>query len=482
VSNVIPIDRAGAAPPSANIPPVNIECEQAFLGSLLMNNEIYGGVSAFLKADHFSQEIHRRIYIIVSVLIDDGRLASPVTVKTFLGDHEIAGATVAQYLARVLADAAPPVSAHHYAREIADLAARREMIEAAQELIAQAADAPAGMKPSAIASGTLDRLGALVDGSAASTRFAASDSIGRLLDRAQAIRNGAGTASGVSTGFEDIDAATSGYRPGELWIVAARPGMGKSIYAVTSANKVARKDHGVLTFSLEVPEEQFAARMAADMAHSGPRPLTFQAILRGQISDEEAWRLEDAHRRISQMPLVVDYSSRLTIADIRARIHAERKRMDAQAKPLAIVFIDYLKFIQATDRYRGNRVYEVGEISAALKQTAKDEKICIVLLAQLNRALEAREDKRPGLSDLRESGDLEADADVVAFLHREAYFIEKSPAYRKGDAEAVAKYDDVKNDAELIIGKNRAGPTRTVNLWCDVSCSTMMSKGRGGFY
>ena len=144
-----------------------------------------------------------------------------------------------------------------------------------------------------------------------------------------------------------------------------------------------------------------------------------------------------------------------------------------------MVFIDYLKFIRASDRYRGQRHYEVGEISAGLKQLAKDEELCVVLLAQLNRALESREDKRPNLSDLRESGDLEADADVVAFLHREAHHILKSPEFRSGAAEAHARYAAVERDAELIVGKNRAGPERTIKLWCLPACSTMADAARG---
>ena len=146
---------------------------------------------------------------------------------------------------------------------------------------------------------------------------------------------------------------------------------------------------------------------------------------------------------------------------------------------LAVVFVDYLKFIRASDRYKGQRHYEVGEISGGLKQLAKDEGLCVVLLAQLNRALESREDKRPGLADLRESGDLEADADVVVFLHREAHRILKSPEFRAGSAEAHARYAAVEREAELIVGKNRAGPERTVKLWCLPSCSTMADAARG---
>jgi replicative DNA helicase len=457
--------------------PANIEVEQAFLGSLMLHNDIFSFVAGFLKAEHFSEEAHRRIYATASVLIGDGKTASPVTLRTFLGAAEVApGTTFPAYLAHLCVDACAPVAARDYAQTIRDLFTRREIITATQEVQEQAFDAPADVRPSSMAAAVLDRLGELTEDAASSKRSSAGDSAHRVVAHAQLIREGKAVSTGVSTGFSDLDTATGGYRPGELWIVAARPGVGKTVYAVTSATKASSKGAGAQIFSLEVPEDQFTARILADMAFNNRRAITFQNITRGLLDDEDMWRLDDAQRALAKMPLVVDYSSRLTIAEIKARVHVERKRMTARGSVLGVVFIDYLKFIQASDRYRGNRVYEVGEISAGLKQLSKDEGVCIVLLAQLNRALESREDKRPGLSDLRESGDLEADADVVAFLHREAYFLEKSPMFRANNADALAQHEIIKNDAELIIGKNRSGPTRTVKLFCDVSCSTMTSK------
>jgi replicative DNA helicase len=411
-------------------------------------------------------------------LIGSGRAATPVTIKTFLGEHDVgAGVTVPQYLAHLVAEAPAPVAATHYAQAIRDLFTRREIIAAAREAQEQAFDAPVDLRPAAMAASAMDRLSALVEDPSLSKRMLAGASAYKVVERAQAIRDGKSVDSAISTGFTDLDNTTGGYRPGELWIVAARPGMGKSIYAVTSATKVA-KNTGVLIFSLEIPEDQFTCRLLADMAYSSTFPLSFQSILRGALDDDEMWRVVDAQRSLEKIPLIIDCSSRLTIIEIKARVHSEKKRMTAQGKSLSVVFIDYLKFIQASDRYRGNRVYEVGEISAGLKQLAKDEGICVVLLAQLNRALESREDKRPGLSDLRESGDLEADADVVAFLHRQAYFLEKSPTFRKDDAEALAEFEKIKNEAEFIIGKNRSGPTKTVHFFCDVAASHMMSKAR----
>lgn len=230
---------------------------------------------------------------------------------------------------------------------------------------------------------------------------------------------------------------------------------------------------GVHEFSLEVTENQLMARHVADLTRSGRRGISFGSIMRGDLADDEMWTVEDAVKRFDDMPIVVDYAPRLSVADIAMRVRAEKARFARQNVALKVVFLDYLKMIKASDRYKGQRVYEVGEITGALKALAKAENICIVLLCQLNRANEARDDKRPGLADLRESGDIEADADVVCFLHREAYYIEKSAKFRENDSETLALHAEMVNQAELIIAKNRAGPTRTVMVYADIGCSSL---------
>jgi len=473
MSNVVPISD-GVADRSARPLPCNPEAEEAFLGALLSKNDIFSYVASIIDADHFSTELNRRIFTIASEMIGEGRLANPITVRPFLGEHDLGGGlTIAGYLARISAAAAPSATARDYAAAVRELSIRRSIIKVAREAEDQAFDAPADLRTAQMASATMDRFAVLADDLATSRRTTAGASAGRLVARVQDIMAGSAPTTAISTGFTDLDDATGGYRPGELWIVAGRPGMGKSIVAVTSAAKVARAGHGVLAFSLELPEEQFTARLLADLCYSSRRPIGFGAIMRGQLDDTDLWAVCDAQKRLETMPIVIDYSSRLSPSDIKARIHAEKNRMASSKKQLRVVFIDYLKFVQASDRYRGNRVYEVGEISAALKATAKDEEICVVLLAQLNRALEARDDKRPVLSDLRESGDLEADADVVAFIHREAYYLEKSAKARSGDIDTHVKLGAVGNKAELILGKNRAGPCKTIDLFCSVACSTM---------
>jgi replicative DNA helicase len=463
------------APPRA--PPANPDAEQQLLGALMLNNEVFAHI-AFLEAAHFSEEIHRRIYTIATTLIGQQKTATPISIKGFLGQQEIAaGLTPQGYLARLAAEACAPAVARDYALTIRDLFVRREIIRAAEDAMAQAFDAPVDMRPGEIASAVLERLSELTEDPTNQTRAAAADSAYRLIARAQEIREGKGPGDGIPSGIPALDRLIGPMSPGELIVIAGRPGMGKTTLATNLVMRIAdQKDgngartNGAILFELEMGEDQTSARMMADRAYLRDNPIHFQDILRATaLDDERMWRITNAQRELARMPLEVDYASRLTLVDVRARIHTMRKRMAAKGVTLRVAVVDYLKFIQATDRYKGNRAYEVGEITAGLKQIAKDEGIAMVLLAQLNRGVEAREDKRPTLADLRESGDIENDADVVAFFYREAYYAERK--MKENDEDSLIHFDVVKNQSEIIVSKNRAGATGIVKLFCDIGCS-----------
>jgi replicative DNA helicase len=470
--------------------PANIEAEQAVLGACLLSREALAAVAGFLEPAHFAEELHRRIFAAMRERLAEGALATLVTLGPLLGDLDLPeGAAAPAYLARLAASAPSIVNAPDYARQIVDLARRRAIMRVARGALDAAASPAIGGPTQAIAADAIDGLNEIVAAGGERRRRPLCESAGDLLAHAEKIRAGTMVSQAATTGFRDLDTATGGYEAGALWIVAARPGVGKTIFQVTSSLKVARagarslretgEGFGALAYSLEVPERQVCARYLSDLCYIPRAPIEYGRIARGEFSDEEAGRLAAAQKTLSRLPLTLDASSKLTLAEIGAGVRAEKAAMARTETRLAVVFVDYLKFIRASDRYKGQRHYEVGEISGGLKQLAKDEGLCIVLLAQLNRALESREDKRPNLSDLRESGDLEADADVVVFLHREAHRILKSPEFRAGSAEAHARYAAVEREAELIVGKNRAGPERTVKLWCLPSCSTMADAARG---
>ena len=467
-------------PPLIRELPKNIEIEQCVIGALLANNSVWGRVGGFLESRHFSEPLHQRIYEIASALLKEGKSVAPLSIRTFLPDEDCGGVSPWEYVVRLYSAAAPPLVAEDYARTVVDLHCRRELIKAGTAMLDQAYDLPVGTKPSEIAVGAISAIQTITEGAQAkNTRRDAGASALTLLDQVRRIKSGEAGRSGVTTGIPEIDRDTGGYMPGTLWVVGARPGMGKTILSCSGALKAAKSGVGAILFSLEVPEDQVNARILSDMTYSGRQPIQFGRILRGEVDDNEEWRLDDAQRALTEIPLVFDVAPRLSVTEIALRVKSEKERMAKKGVRLGVVFIDYLKFVKASDRYRGQRVYEVGEISAGLKELAKSEDICVVLLAQLNRALENRDDKRPGLADLRESGDLEADADVVAFIHRESYYIQASPEFKANQGDAISRFAEYENVAEIGIAKNRAGAVRSHEIWCDVSCSKLAPKLRG---
>ncbi len=468
-----------------------LDLEQRLLGSLIMHPPTWAMVCARVKESDFGEVLHQMIFAAIAGLAAQGKSADIFSVKTAMGEVELPhGVNLQGYIARLAAEAALPALAPQDADLIHEFGQRREMILLARAIERDAGDMRIDRRAAEIANDALGFMQAIVTGGADDTRRSIGESAGDLLEYIRAVRAKEIQAQAVTTGFSDVDQATGGYEAGTLWVIGARPGVGKTVLLVSSSLKVARagekasrdgQGFGAIAFSLEVPEKQITARYLSDLSYRPRHKIEFGRIARGHVDDEEAWCLEDAKKRLDLLPLTIDVAPRLTVTEIAAKVRSEKARMAKRGIRLAVVFIDYLKFIKASDRYKGQRVYEVGEISASLKELAKQEGLCVVLLAQLNRALESRDDKRPGLSDLRESGDLEADADVVAFLHREAYHIEKSPEYRKGNGDATEQFLKCQFDADLILGKNRAGPTPSVPLWCDVSCSTMTDKATGAF-
>ncbi len=472
--------RSGAAPL-----PVNIEAEQGVLGAILIENSLIGPASVILKTDDFSEEIHRRIFSTALELHRADRAVTPASLKTYLGEHDLGGVTIPQYLARLASEALPPLMAPQMAREVRDLAARRELIAASEQISAMAREAGPGTGAAMLASEAIAGLQKIVEVAVdADTRRIAGDSATALVERARAIMAGERQDAGISTGLPDLDHATGGFQPGTLWIVAGRPRMGKTILATGFARKVAsRLTVGSQIFSLEVTEDQIVARLLADLAYSPRRPVSFGEIMLGALDDAGLNAIEDARDRLAEMPLALDVAPSLSVAEIAARVRSEKARMARRGVRLGVVFIDYMKFVRTTDRYRGNRVYEVGEITKELKALAKAEGLCVVLLAQVNRAIDSRDrkDRSPGLADLRESGDLEADADVVLFIDRESVRVKQSAEYKAADPEALNRFLELEHQADLIVAKTRVGSERTVNVWFNAGASTFSSLNRGGF-
>ncbi len=455
--------------------PHNIEAEQALLGAILVNNEALDRVSGFLEPIHFYDPLHAQIYEIAAKLIQSGKQATPVTLKTFFENAEPIDAhlTVPQYLGRLAASATTIINAHDYGQTVYDLAVRRQLIVIGEDLVNTAFDSPVDQSPEAQIQETETRLYDLAEHGKYGQGFMAFGSaLTHAIDMANSAYQREGHLSGLATGLTDLDGKMGGLQPSDLLILAGRPSMGKTALATNIAYNIAkayrheRQEDGtnkvldgaiVGFFSLEMSAEQLATRILSEQSE-----IPSEKIRRGMISEPEFRKLVEVSQEMSRIPLYIDQTGGITIAQLAARARKLKRQ-----RGLGLLIVDYLQLLSGSSR-RGsdNRVQEITEITTGLKTLAKELAVPIIALSQLSRQVEQREDKRPQLSDLRESGSIEQDADVVMFVYREEYYVE-----RLKPSEGTAEFTDwqtkmmsVSGKAEVIIGKQRHGPVGTVPL------------------
>ncbi len=457
---------------SFRIAPHNIEAEQALLGAILINNDAYDRVSDFLKSEHFSEELHRRIFDIASQLIRAGKVATPITLKTFLGDHDLGGITIPQYLARLAAEATAIINAEDYGRTVHDLSVRRDLILIGEDIVNGAYDAPVELTPRDQIEEAERKLYSIAETGSYGGGFQRfSDALTSAVDMAAKAFERDGHLSGISTGMSDLDRQLGGLQASDLVIIAGRPGMGKTALATNIAFNIAKayefraKPDGSLEttnggivgfFSLEMSCEQLATRVIAEQS-----AVASYKIRRGDITEHEFHRIAEAAREMQAVPFYIDQTGGISIAQLTARA----RRLKRQ-RGLDLLIVDYLQLLSGSKSKGENRVQELTEITTGLKALAKELAVPIVALSQLSRQVESRDDKRPQLSDLRESGSIEQDADVVMFVYREEYYL-KNKQPREGSEEFLTWQSDmerVHGRAEVIIGKQRHGPTGTVEL------------------
>lgn len=460
--------------PSFRTAPHNIEAEQALLGAMLVNNEAFYRVSDFLEPRHFFEPAHQRIYELAGTLIRAGKVANPVTLKTFLpAEVDIAGLTVSQYLARLAAEATTVINAEDYGRTIYDLALRRALIIIGEDLVNTAYDSPVDAAPREQIEDAERQLYELAETGrydGGFQRFATA--LTTAVDMAARAYQRDGSLSGIATGLADLDRKMGGLQHSDLVILAGRPGMGKTALATNLAYNIARAwqhetrpdgrtetvNGGVVGFfSLEMSAEQLATRIISEQTG-----IPSHKIRRGEIDPGEFDKIAGVAREMENLPLFIDETGGLSIAQLAARA----RRLKRQ-RGLDVLVIDYLQLLTgSTKRAAEGRVQEITEITTRLKALAKELNVPVLALSQLSRQVENRDDKRPQLSDLRESGSIEQDADVVLFVFREEYYLSnKEP--RPGTDEHIkwqTELEAVHGKAEVIIGKQRHGPTGTVQL------------------
>jgi len=458
-----------------SIMPFNTEAEQGLLGAILCAPATMEKVADFLRAEHFYMPAHQRIYAAIESLTVQGRYADPTMLKSmFDSDADLTHLGGSAYLADLASSVVTILNAEDYARTIFDLHVRRELIWMAKETEAAASDMDVDIPATKLIEAAESKLYDLAErGQQASTAHNWTSVLNQVAKGADAAYRRDGKLIGVTTGLRDLDKRLGGLVPSDLVILAGRPGMGKSALAGGIMWRAAEKGIPCLFFSLEMSAEQIGQRIAA--AEAG---LSADAVRKGEVSDTQFRSFMEALKRLNGLPITIDDRAAASLAYIRSQARRMKRRGG-----LGLIVVDYLQLIGSPSKRRSdNRTNEVSEITQGLKAIAKELAVPVLALSQLSRAVEQREDKRPQLSDLRESGSIEQDADEVLFVYREHYYVEKDEPVRRKD-EADTKLNDrmaawqthlgaCANLAEVIIGKNRHGPTGVVRVHFDGPTTT----------
>ena len=443
--------------------PNNIEAEQAVIGSILVSNEIFDEINLILSSNNFYDPIHQKIFSAIENLIFRGLLANPITLKSYFEDEKD-DLNVPDYLVKVTKFSTSIRQAVEYSKIIYDMFVRRELIKISENTIDTAKLNDLSTTGQDIIEDSEKLLYELAEkGSSHSSLISFDKALRQTIDMASAAYKNEEGIVGVPTGLRDLDDRLGGLHKSDLIIIAGRPGMGKTALATNIAFNAAQKlqnsekeKASVAFFSLEMSSEQLSTRILAEQSK-----IKSNDIRRGRISDEQFDRFLETSKNISELPLYIDETPALTIAAM-----SNRARRIKRLHGLDLIIVDYIQLMRGSLNYKDGRVQEVSEITQGLKAIAKELSIPVVALSQLSRQVEQRDNKKPQLSDLRESGSIEQDADVVMFVYRESYYLEnKEPKPATVEhAEWQAKMNEVSNLAELIIGKQRHGPTGNVFL------------------
>jgi replicative DNA helicase len=454
--------------------PHNLEAEQALLGAILVNNDAADRVSSFLEPGHFHEAVHARIYEAATTLIRAGKRADPVTLRSFFDqDATLAEIGGVAYLARLAATATTIINVEDYGRIVHELAVRRKLIDIGTDLVNESFEPKVAQSARELVEDAEQALYEVAETGKYGQGFQPfGTAVTEAIDMAAAAYQRDGGLSGISCGLRDLDEKMGGLQSSDLIILAGRPAMGKTALATNIAYRVAKTykavhnpdgtvkvtDGGVVAFfSLEMSSEQLATRIVSEQAE-----ISSERIRRGKIQEDEFHRLVDVSRELQSLPLYIDATGGLTIGQLAARA----RRLKRQ-RGLGLIVVDYLQLLSSSSRRaQEGRVQEVTEITTGLKALAKELRVPILALSQLSRQVENRDDKRPQLADLRESGSIEQDADVVLFIYREEYYLARKEPRPNTPEHLVwqEEMDKVTNVAEVIIGKQRHGPTGAVQL------------------
>ena len=444
--------------------PKNIEAEQTILGSILENNELFDEITDEINEGYFYDTIHQKIYKVISNLISKGLLANPVTIKNFFSNNEelieIGGL---EYLLKLTKVSTTKNQIRHYSKLLSDLYIRRQLIKISEETLEDSKNKELEITGTNILENTERKLFEIAERGEFQRSFVTfKDALKETIDMATAAYKNDQGIVGVPSGLTDLDDRLGGLHKQDLIIIAGRPSMGKTALATNIAFNAAEniqkqnKKTSVAFFSLEMSSEQLSTRILSEQSR-----IKSNDIRRGKINQEDFEKFIEASKNLENLPLHIDDTPAITISAL-----SNRARRLKRKQGLDLIVIDYIQLMKSSGYRKEGRVLEIAEITQGLKALAKELDVPVLALSQLSRQVEQREDKKPQLADLRESGSIEQDADVVMFVFREQYYLEKQEP-KLGTAEHVEwqeKMNQVHNQAEIIIGKQRHGPTGLIKL------------------
>ncbi len=446
--------------------PHNLEAEQSILGALLLDNECLEDVGDILMPDHFYSPVHSRIYKAILRLVDNKQLASPVTLKNhFDHDGDLSEVGGAEYLNNLAINVSSLVNGQDYAHMIKDLYTRRKLVEVGEDLVKSSNKYDIETPADNLIENTEKELYDLSESGEGKKGFITlTDSVNQAIKIAEEAYKKEGGVSGISSGLVDLDKKIGGFHPSALNILAGATAMGKTSLAVNIAFNAVKNGTKVAFFSLEMSSEELGARILSDAAR-----VPSHKMRKGDLNEKDFLAMTEAVNTLMDADLFIDDTPAISLPVLRSRA-----RRLQRTKGLDMIVVDYLQLMTTGSLSRQEqRHLEIGEISRGLKGLAKELSVPVIALAQLNRGVSQRDDKRPMLSDLRESGSIEQDADVVMFVHREEYYLQREEPKENEEkyAEKLEKWQiamsKVQNKAEVLIAKQRHGPVGTIHLYFD---------------
>lgn len=452
--------------------PHSVEIEQSLIGAAMLNVAALDTSLALASASDFYDPLHAKLWEAMAAARSNGRAVDHKLVAATIGaaGEVSAGINAGTYLARLVEEAPTTINAPDYARHIRDLADRRKIILAAQSAIAYA-NQPSDINAGSIASETIATLDSIATASQGSSlqRIGLGEAITEAIDECDDIAEGRKPPIDITWGLRSLNRKTNGLDRGTLTVIGGRPSMGKTTIGLAVALEQAAAGLGVYFVSLEMTGKQLGARALSWIAMKRRNAsIVYSEIRAGNVNPSQREMLHECAGDIRSFPLQVEQEAGLTLSQIASRARTLKSKMENQGKPLSVVIVDHIGIMRASERYSGNRVQEITEITGGLKALAKELDVAVIALSQLNRQAEGRDDKRPVLGDFRDSGSIEQDADIMIGLYRESYYLDRKQGLSD---EEVARLIDSQNTIEVIFLKQRQGEIGPVRLFCSMGCN-----------